>query len=423
MGYRRYYRRQSDPVQDLITVIVAIILFICVLWYFYSIMSQPGAFNILPRTPTPTPPAFTNVIMLDPISSVVFICGVGAILIGASGLALLGIFVLFQRTRSRSTSSVVNRTNLQQGAPANLTVTQPATTKPSTSDVYQSSQEATLNTYLSPTAIPSVQSRTLSTLTAEEEAKLEARSILTRFERAFFWTLKKAVEDDFYIFPQIPLKHLVPSERLGRIPSRLNWTLQRGVVDFLLVDPSSLGAVIVFEFDDPSHKQANVRASDQRKNELCQKIGLPILRFSSEEKWVAQQIREQVLASVPSQKLTFLSSWEVKVFSALREAQPQWFVFPKVALNFVIRPVGWISKEDFKTLENETADFVLAHPTQLGTLLVAELRTPKHNLIKEGLLEKAKIPFLCFENSELPDTKELRQRIQLAIQSVGNRND
>ena len=242
------------------------------------------------------------------------------------------------------------------------------------------------------------------------ELDVEAHSLMSGFERSFFWALSQAVRNDYYIFPQIPLRELARLNGKASASHDLRGMFARGVVDFLLIDPTMLDAVLALEFDDPSHRQADSQARARRKDEFLRRMGLPLLRFRSGSKWNADLLRQQIEeAIVPHCRVSFLQHAERELFHSLREARPDLFIFPKVPLNQLIRRRDWLPLEEFKTLEHEMVDFVLAHPRYLGTMLVVVMGDS--DMAKANLLERAGVRRLRIGTGEIATPMFLRAKI------------
>jgi hypothetical protein len=188
---------------------------------------------------------------------------------------------------------------------------------------------------------------------------------------------------------------------------------QGGIADFVLGDLKTLDAVAVIELDDPSHKLANAYPRDQRKNQFLNYVGIPLLRFPSKHLWNVATIQEEIEREVGSMQYgsSFLEQHECELFHALRKAREDDFIFPKVSLKQIIRRAGWLPLETYKTLQDESVDFVITHSKYLGTRIVVELDDASdRDSEKIDLFEQARIPRLVV-NDAMADEAHLRQMI------------
>jgi hypothetical protein len=223
------------------------------------------------------------------------------------------------------------------------------------------------------------------------DAFLEARPVMSEFERSFFWALTRAIGDRYYIFPQFPLRNLVAFGDEARFSHDLRGMYQNGQIDFLLADPSTLQAVLALEFDDPSHRQADAQARDRRKDEFLARARLAIARIKSNGQWNSEEIRWQIETTVvPGRAVAILQNVERSAFGRVREAKPANYVFPKVPLRQIIHLQGRLPKDKFLALESGSVDLLLAHPQYLGPLLAIEIDRSMHG-VDLDLLKQARI--------------------------------
>ena len=379
----------------------------CILVPLFAVLMQPSAwrfnFGTAP-TSTPVPPTRASSILgLDWIATL----GLLAIMIGGGGLVILGAIwlalKLFRLTRSAVPVS-----------PARMAVTSPLS-KPAATPSAELTASTVSDTTSPPVPVQVPPSPTV--IPDEPELDVEAHSVMSKFEQAFFWTLLHAVRDEYYIFPQIRLRELVSPVQRVSFPSELSWMWYKGMIDFLLVNPTTLDAILAIEFDDPSHRQSDAQARDRRKDQFLLKVGSPLLRIESSGKWDVEHLHQQIQnALVPNQQVSFLDNVERQIYHSLRQACSDWFVFPRVPLNQIIRRKAWLSEDVYKTLEDDTVDFLLAHPRYLGTLLVIE-RGDSENGQKNDLLNRAGIQWIELGRLAATTPEELRVRIAQARRS------
>ncbi len=401
----RYYRRRraiGNPLGNLIIDFLARILAFACIFGIFGVASLPSLF-VVPvfRSPASSQPANNIAANVDILSAIGFLA-ICAILISSGGLIILGILWLYSRTK-RQFPKVGQGTTLQPTF--NNATVQPAA--PNTV-IRNSSLPTTLDTTMIPPTI------SISPRISEQDSGVDARHIMSHFERSFFWVLSKAVESDYYIFSQVRLRDLASQTQTRWLERDLKGMLNMGVVDFLLANPTTLEATIAFEFDDPSHRQADAQARDRRKERFMEHVNIPLMRFRSGEKWNASNLRKQIQESAQSGRtISFLNDSEVGVFKLLRETKEDFYIFPKVPVHKVINRKEWLELDLYKTLKNESVDFLLAHPKYLGTLLVVSLEQLEYSEIG-NLLNQARIPWVSLSGRH-PTPIELREKIHQAL--------
>lgn len=144
--------------------------------------------------------------------------------------------------------------------------------------------------------VAAAQQNSLGSAGVDYSGVVEAKRILSRSERAFYFTLRSAVEQDYLIFPQVPVRSVL--KRKGKVPSEHYGMLENGIADFVLVHPKFLGPMLVIELDDSSHMQADARQRDARKSDLFKWAGVPLLRVAVGSQWSVGQLRTQIIGLI-----------------------------------------------------------------------------------------------------------------------------
>lgn len=403
MPHYRRHRQSRDPLRGLIIDLVSVPLMVICVLAFTWLFSRPGMWNFsLPVRTTPTAAPIVAASADTPGNDFIVNLFLLGILIGGGALltVVVALFVKQLRAARPSSKSV------------SVYYTQPVEAAPAPEK--QSNQLNDPNIPDRPrvaVVTPEPADRNL----AGDEPQVEAGRVLSKFERAFFWALRHALGDDYYIFPQIPLRGLVSEAQRFMIGADLNWMMNKGVLDFVLADPETLEAKLACEFDDPSHEQADVRARDRRKDELLDIIGLPLVRFPSTETWEVNSLRRTMQDAMATDcGVTFLAEYERGFFKILREADGGLFVFPKIPLKSLVYRKGRLPLEAYKALQDETVDFCVAHPKYLGTKAVVELHAADDSE-KSLLLAQAHIPVLYYEHGQMPTPADLRAQLAAAL--------
>lgn len=404
---------------------VSIPLFLLLFW----VLSRPQMWNfskLIASAPTSTP-----VPKQAPMSSAtglewIAVLALFALSVGAFGLIALGVFWLWSRkgTRPQPQPPATPKTRVLGFQPTGpVAPTLQRSPEPPITAAGQPNREIPVEPRTDesiveklPVSVLVSQSK-LPRVRQEEELGVEAHKLMKPFERSFFWALRHALGDDYYIFPQIPLRELVPESGSRQIPRDLKWMLYKGVVDFVLVDPTSLRAKLACEFDDPSHDLADAKARDRRKDEFLRMVGLPVARFPSKGNWEAEALRKFIQdAMVPDCAVPLLDELDCQLFRALLEARADMFVFPRVGMRSLVYHKRFLPPEIFKTWDNETVDFVLAHPKYLGTAAVVDIGGSPNDR-RSRLFREAGIPVVYCDPHAVPTAADLRALIAQVLWS------
>lgn len=443
---RKRHRTSQDSPRDLVANLIALIITAGIMWGVWTFLSQPGAWGtfgvMTKRTPTPIPSVGNIVASSTPLN----LLGIAAVFFGGGGLVVLGI--LWVATRQKQPAPIPAAPPPKPATPSpsaptsndrtpqrvsNMSPASPIAASPVRRDVIVAPTASAPAVKQPPTPLPANEPASVippawssePTTVAnhdpfepefdepENPSAVTAKCILTNQERSFFWTLYHGIKDRYYIFPQIMLRELVPFEKY-RLPRDLQRMWQDGIADFVLADLSTLETVAVIELDDPSHQQADAQARDRRKDRFLQIADIPLLRFPTRQKWSAASIQQSIAKELGANPIShpFMTVNQVQLFRALREIRGQDFVFPRVSLKQAIRRSDWLPLNTYQTLQDETIDFLIAHPNYLGTLMVIEMGDgDMRHPAKMELLTQAGIPWLIVEDAGT-DKAQLRARMQ-----------
>jgi hypothetical protein len=407
MGYRRRRRYSDNPLRELELTLLSLLVFICVFAYLFWTFSQPNAwvFSIGKPTPVPTTGPIVSTASSDGIANLILVGGLGAILLGGGGLFLLVLAILTQSHKTQKKEAI----SIDKPSVAFSTS---ATTS---SIVLESSSPEVI-------AQKTKDSQACQVRPPEDddiELPVDARPIMTKREQAFFYTLLHALRDDYYVFPQLPLKELLPGNTSANLSQDLSRMYNDGIVDYVIADPNTLSVVVGVELDDSSHDQTHARARDRRKELLLNQCEIPLLRSRVGETWDSAVLRQEIDKAVPSSvPRVFLGNSERDFFRLLRGALDEHFIFPKVRLSQLIRREDLLPFETYKTFKSDVVDFVIGHQRYLGALLAIELeKASTYDQEKRHLLKSADIPLLYFDKQNPPSVAQLRQEILSAIRA------
>lgn len=111
-------------------------------------------------------------------------------------------------------------------------------------------------------------------------AMSELQPILNRSEQAADAQLRESCErHGARVCPLVRVKDIVgPDEHC--VNSELFTFSLRSHFDFVVIDSDSTTPLFAVEFDGPFHRDPKQRSRDQKKNALCDIVGLPLLRVN-----------------------------------------------------------------------------------------------------------------------------------------------
>jgi very-short-patch-repair endonuclease len=94
-------------------------------------------------------------------------------------------------------------------------------------------------------------------------------------------SIRQALEETNYrVYAQLPLNKVIQRERGDKLSSGDRKFLQKSELDFVIYNQNSLPELAI-EFDGPAHRACEKkRQNDIRKNRLCKRAGLPLVRVS-----------------------------------------------------------------------------------------------------------------------------------------------
>ncbi len=125
------------------------------------------------------------------------------------------------------------------------------------------------------------------------------RALLSPSERAFYYALKKATNEEWIICPQVRLADVFFNtskdfQWLAKIASKH--------VDFLLCEPETFRPVLGIELDDVSHRRPERLKRDAFVEQVFAIAKLPLIRVLVQRNYEVNALRERldaVLATIP----------------------------------------------------------------------------------------------------------------------------
>ena len=83
------------------------------------------------------------------------------------------------------------------------------------------------------------------------------------------------------VFPKLRLADAVNIDRSG-LPDELYRYALRAHLDFVIARGTDAQALFAVEFDGPSHESNEARKRDAMKDEICERLGLPLIRVDAD---------------------------------------------------------------------------------------------------------------------------------------------
>jgi hypothetical protein len=111
--------------------------------------------------------------------------------------------------------------------------------------------------------------------------RIEPQPLLTKAEAALYNLMRVAVQEQLFIFAQVPVWCLVDvraaeSGPRGQVLSQLAFKR----VQFVLVHPGSLRVTKVVEFEDPEEVSSQKQARERLLDAVFSRAGIPIIRLN-----------------------------------------------------------------------------------------------------------------------------------------------
>ena len=127
----------------------------------------------------------------------------------------------------------------------------------------------------------------------------EKKSILTDHEKDFYTKKLKPITNKYnvHILTKVRIEDIIGVKK--GLKKNEYWTARNYIksrhFDFVLADPENLNIYAVLELDDSSHQRADTKETDKMKNELCEFVGLPIIRTNGKDTQTLENQIEDIL--------------------------------------------------------------------------------------------------------------------------------
>ena len=111
--------------------------------------------------------------------------------------------------------------------------------------------------------------------------------LLTKTEHAFFVTLvREALKRRLLVCPKVRLEDIIfVTDKKNR--DKFRGYIKSRHVDFVLIN-AHCETVAAIELDDPSHEHNEAKKTDRFKNELFQKVKIPLIRIKTGTDYITQ---------------------------------------------------------------------------------------------------------------------------------------
>ena len=107
--------------------------------------------------------------------------------------------------------------------------------------------------------------------------------LMTRTETEFFVKLEGAVNERYYVFPQVHLSALLDHHVKGQEWKYAFSHINGKSVDYVLCDRKTLRPTYAIELDDYTHDKADRRERDAEVERIFEEAELPLVRFRNKD--------------------------------------------------------------------------------------------------------------------------------------------
>ncbi len=125
--------------------------------------------------------------------------------------------------------------------------------------------------------------------------------LMTYVENKCYHALVQAVEDKYYIFPQVHLSAIIDHKVEGQSWKGAFSHINQKSVDFVLCDKHYISPKLAIELDDKTHERPDRIDRDGEVERVLQQAGLPLLRIENNGGFNVAEISKKInsLLSTP----------------------------------------------------------------------------------------------------------------------------
>jgi hypothetical protein len=122
--------------------------------------------------------------------------------------------------------------------------------------------------------------------------------LFTYQERKFYERLVEVIGNEYQVFAKVRMADVVwlANEPVNR--KYHNNQIQCKHFDFVLCDKAFLKPALVLELDDSSHDKFNRQESDEFKQQVCEMVGLPLVRVKVQQSYSGDEIGQLVRSKI-----------------------------------------------------------------------------------------------------------------------------
>ena len=122
---------------------------------------------------------------------------------------------------------------------------------------------------------------------------LRSQPLMTKAEAMFYNVLRLAVQDHYFVFPQIPLWCIVDVASVdGRARQAFLTQIALKRLDYVLVHPGTLTAAKVVELEEESPSWARRRARNRLVEDVVKTAGIELVRLPAQSSYTVSEIAE-----------------------------------------------------------------------------------------------------------------------------------
>ncbi len=129
---------------------------------------------------------------------------------------------------------------------------------------------------------------------------LKPEPVLTREEAALYNVLQLVVQDQFLVFPKLPLLRLVQTQRLEG-QARATFVRKVGLkrADFALVHPGQLTVAKIVEVDSGERPVAERTARIKLVDTICKSAGIEVIRVKGQASYSVPDLAARLGLGLP----------------------------------------------------------------------------------------------------------------------------
>lgn len=107
--------------------------------------------------------------------------------------------------------------------------------------------------------------------------------LMTYVENKCYHTIVQAVEDKYYVFPQVHLSAIIDHKVEGQSWKGAFSHINQKSVDFVLCDKHYISPKLAIELDDKTHERPDRIDRDGEVERVLEQAGLPLLRIENKD--------------------------------------------------------------------------------------------------------------------------------------------